>query len=229
MPSRRASSNSGWVAGRRHLASRTRRRSSAWSVEVPAREERRQRELGEHDQLAAARRAPRAAARAAARRRRRGVSPRAIGPELGGGDGDDAGHVGPPVVRLRPARSSMRVQQHVGAGGEVVGLGVLGRVVADAADARHEDHRRRAHAGQHLRVVARRPTACGGSGGPAGRRWRSTRSTTPASNGDRLEAGQRPASTIVTPSAAASAARSSASRASACLQQRPRRCCAGRR
>ena len=34
------------------------------------------------------------------------------------------------------------------------GCGVLGDVVAEAVDARREDHRRRAHAGQHLRVVA---------------------------------------------------------------------------
>src|SRR3954454_17032845 len=36
-----------------------------------------------------------------------------------------------------------RVQQHVSAGGQILGLGVLDLVVADAADTGHEDHRGR--------------------------------------------------------------------------------------
>jgi hypothetical protein len=46
------------------------------------------------------------------------------------------------------------VQEHVDACPEVLGVGVLGRVVADALFAGHEDHAGRAHPGQHLRVVA---------------------------------------------------------------------------
>ena len=45
------------------------------------------------------------------------------------------------------------VEQHVTAGGEVVGLGVFDLVVADAADTGHEDHRGRGDARQIDRVV----------------------------------------------------------------------------
>src|SRR6185369_12501979 len=46
-----------------------------------------------------------------------------------------------------------RVQQHVGAGLEIRQRGEFLDVVADAADARNEDHPGRTNAGQHLRVV----------------------------------------------------------------------------
>ena len=46
------------------------------------------------------------------------------------------------------------LQQHVGAGRDVGGCGVLGDVVRQPVDARHEHHRRRAHPREHLRVVA---------------------------------------------------------------------------
>src|SRR5690606_23545173 len=47
-----------------------------------------------------------------------------------------------------------RLEQHVGARGEMLGLGVLDLVVADAALAGHEDHRRPVTAGDVDRVVA---------------------------------------------------------------------------
>src|SRR5512146_2238838 len=65
-----------------------------------------------------------------------------------------------PTVTMRAMAGRLRgelehrVQQHVGPGREVGRLRVLGRVVADALDRRHEDHRGRADARQHLRVVA---------------------------------------------------------------------------
>ena len=46
------------------------------------------------------------------------------------------------------------VEQDVGAGDEIGIVGVFARTVADPADARHEDHRRRRNPGDHLGVVA---------------------------------------------------------------------------
>src|SRR5437667_12115809 len=45
----------------------------------------------------------------------------------------------PSAVYIRPPEH--RVQQHIAAGGQVFGFGVLDLVVADPADARHKDHR----------------------------------------------------------------------------------------
>ena len=55
------------------------------------------------------------------------------------------------------------IEEQIGARHQVVGIGVLGRVVADAEVRLREDHRGGADAGQHLRVVsgARRETAPG--------------------------------------------------------------------
>ena len=56
------------------------------------------------------------------------------------------------IKRIRPAGLieaagiggfQQRIKQHIAAGGEIVGFGVLDLVVADAADARHKDHGRR--------------------------------------------------------------------------------------
>ena len=54
----------------------------------------------------------------------------------------------------RSASSSSTCSSTLAPASRSLGIGVLGRVVADAADARREDHRRRADPRQHLRVVA---------------------------------------------------------------------------
>ena len=99
-------------------------------VDDPAREERRERELREHHQLGALRGRGRAASRAAARRPRRGCSARATGPICA------AATTSGRLTRssgTRAGQLEQHVQQHVGAGFEVGVVGVLGRVVADAA------------------------------------------------------------------------------------------------
>ena len=48
-----------------------------------------------------------------------------------------------------------RVEQHLGAGVQVLRLGFLAHVVAEPADARHEDHAGGAQPRHHLRIVAR--------------------------------------------------------------------------
>src|SRR5262249_59598929 len=47
-----------------------------------------------------------------------------------------------------------RIEQHRGASLEVLGRGIFLHIVAQSADARHEDHARRAEPCHHLRVVA---------------------------------------------------------------------------
>src|SRR6516164_2089119 len=61
-------------------------------------------------------------------------------PRLAGGSG------------VRPVEH--RFEQHVAARGQILGLGVLDLVVADAADARHEDHRGWRDAGYITGIVA---------------------------------------------------------------------------
>jgi hypothetical protein len=77
---------------------------------------------------------------------------------LGGLGGQPAGEEEGPAALSRSAfggrEASHDDEQHVGTGHQVQGLGVLARVVADPADAGHEDHRGRTDASQHLRVVA---------------------------------------------------------------------------
>src|SRR6516225_1613020 len=63
------------------------------------------------------------------------------------------GLLGRLLIRCRVRSFEDRVQQHVAAGGQVRGLGVLDLVVADPADTRHEDHGTRRDARHIDRVV----------------------------------------------------------------------------
>ena len=58
-----------------------------------------------------------------------------------------------PVRRLVAGQRNEHVEQDVGAGGEIGGVGVLVTLWLMPVDARHEDHPGRAHPGQHLGVV----------------------------------------------------------------------------
>src|SRR5919112_1730965 len=58
-------------------------------------------------------------------------------------------------VSLLSGKAGDDVEQDVGAGDEIAIRRVLARIVADAADARHEDHGSRRDPGDHLGIVAR--------------------------------------------------------------------------
>ena len=120
---RRASSKSGLVVGARHLA--LEERDELGVGEIPAREERRERELGEHDELRASPRPRRAASSIRRSTTAARVSARATGPICAAATVSGRAH-------RRTGQAQEHVQQHVGARLEIGVGGVLGGVVADA-------------------------------------------------------------------------------------------------
>ena len=201
-----------------------------WSVEEPAGEERRERELGEHDELAPAvgglaqqreqpldhlaracrSRCDRPHLRGARRVSGRGVTPSLRSPRRRG-------------CEHAPASSTLAPASRSAASVCSAGLWLMPPTLGTKTIAG------RADPGQHLRVVTGARRHAPHRVAERARRVASTRSTIVGVEVDRLEAGQRARRRSSTPSRRRSSSQNAASRALGLLRARRRRCCAGRR
>ena len=152
-------------------------------------------------------------------------------PELGGADRHDPAHDGGPSSEVRPrapgraARASSTSAPAV----EIVRVGVLGRVVADAVLAAARRPCRPGTPGPASGRRGRRPRACGAREWPEPLRPSPRRGRPPARRTPPARSGPGVRAATVTPSAAASASATLGQAPLGLLQGTARRCCAGRR